>query len=498
MSLNVLVAGAGPAGLTLAAELARFGVSVRVIEKAPSRPVQSRALFLWSRTLELLDRAGCARAFLAEGHKVDTVNIVAENKVIGRVDFSAVHCPHPYALMLPQARTEAILGSHLNSLGVTVEHGVKLGFFLDRGDSVKAVLLHSAGKREEINANWLVGCDGAHSTVRADLGLTLKRHASGSDWALADVRLSGLAYPPSEVVSFWHEDGFLAIFPMGGGRYRVIADIGPAKAAQPDEPTLLQIQTLIDRRGPARVFASDPTWFSGFRVQEQNVARYRTGRIFVAGDAAHLHNPAGAQGMNMGMQDAFDLAWKLALACKGHCNEPVLLDSYDAERRPVADRVIANVSRLTAISLMTNQAARTARNLMGGFLLGLEPARQAAADQMTELSLIYKNSPMIGPSDGSFPVAVPGERMPPVAGEIPVGAGPKPLFALFAEPSAQTSRLIQDFPGLLEPVERKPPEKSCMWLVRPDGYVAVAGLDADYRSFRDYLDRIATPRRLAA
>jgi 2-polyprenyl-6-methoxyphenol hydroxylase-like FAD-dependent oxidoreductase len=497
MSLDVLVAGAGPAGLTLAAELARFGLKVRVIEKLRARPKQSRALFLWSRTLELLDRAGCTGAFLAEGHKVNAVDIVAENKPIGRVDFSAVHSPHPYALMLPQARTEALLESHLNSLGVQVEYGVKLGFFLDRGDGVKAVLLHAQG-REEIEASWLVGCDGAHSTVRADLGLTFKRHAPRNDWALADVSLAGLDHPPSEVLSFWHEDGFLAIFPMGGGRYRIIADTGPAKAAQPVEPTLLQIQHLLDRRGPARLVASDPTWLSGFRVQEQNAVRYHAGRIFIAGDAAHLHNPAGAQGMNMGMHDAFDLAWKLALATNRLCNEPLLLDSYDAERRPLADRVISNVSRLTKISLMTNQAARAARNLMGGFLLGLEPARQAAADQMTELSLAYKNSPMIGPSDGSFPVAIPGERMPPIAGQTPVGSGSRPVFALFAEPSPQTARLIRDFPSLLEPVERMPPATACMWLVRPDGYVAATGLDADYRLFRDYLGRIATPRRLAA
>jgi hypothetical protein len=243
-------------------------------------------------------------------------------------------------------------------------------------------------------------------------------------------------------------------------------------------------------RAPGELIVSAPVWLCGFRVQERNADAYRAGRVFLAGDAAHLHNPAGAQGMNMGMHDAVDLAWKLALVEQGAAGADALLASYDQERRGVADKVISNVSRLTTVSVMKHPAAQMARNLLGGFLLGLGPARKAVADTMTELSLAYRNSPMIGPGDGSFPIAVPGERMPPVAGQLPVGAGPAPRFALFAEHSDETAQLLRQFPDLLEPTERTPPTPGCMWLVRPDGYVAAVGLNADIRILRRYLERL--------
>jgi 2-polyprenyl-6-methoxyphenol hydroxylase-like FAD-dependent oxidoreductase len=499
MKTSVLIVGAGPAGLTAAIELRRYGVPVRIIDAAERRQPHSKALCLWSRTLELLDRAGCSAALVAAGHQVDAVAIVTDNKTIGRVDFSAVDSPHPYALMLPQAETEALLEAHLNERGVRVERGVRLALFHDDGIRVETELLHADGGRESLDAGGLVGCDGADSTVREGLGLTFQSHASVNDWVLADLHISGLAVPAAAALAaYWHEDGFLAIFPVGFGRYRVIADIGPSVNAAPATPTLTQIQTLLDRRGPGGLAVSNPVWLSGFRIQERNARQYRVGRVLIAGDAAHLHNPAGAQGMNMGMHDAVDLAWKLALIHDGTGDAEALLRSYDAERRPVADRVIANVGRLTAISMIRNAAAQTARNLLGGFLLGLAPARRLAAGQMTELSLAYRNSPMIGPDDGSFPIAVPGERLPPVPGQIPVGAGPRPLFALFAAPTEATTQFLRDFGDIMEPAERPALATSCMWLVRPDGYVAAVGLEGDIRVFYKYFETFSVGGKRAA
>ncbi len=490
MGADVLVVGAGPAGLTAAAELARYGVAVRIIEKNRQRGAHSRALFLWSRTLELLDRAGIGGPFVAAGHQVRAANIIAEQKLIGRIDFSNIASPHPYALMLPQAQTEALLEAHLNSFGVQVERGAKLDFFLDDGGTVKSVIVCAGGKRETLETRWLIGCDGARSTVRDELEFSDQTQTGSHDWVLADVALSGFDAPADELFSYWHEDGFLAIFPIAQGKYRIIADTGTSESAHPAEPSLLAVQNLLDERGPARLVASEPIWLAGFRVRERNVGQYRRGGVFLAGDAAHLHNPAGAQGMNMGMHDAFDLAWKMALARTGACDGEALLESYDAERRPVADHVIGNVHRLTALSTMKNAAAQRARNLLGGFLLGLAPARRAAAAEASEIALAYRNSPMIGPDDGSFPIATPGERMPPVKGQVPVGAGERPRFALFAEANEATTRFLQDFAELLEPELRPAPAASCMWLVRPDGYVAAVGLTGDIRGFYRYFEKL--------
>jgi 2-polyprenyl-6-methoxyphenol hydroxylase-like FAD-dependent oxidoreductase len=447
-------------------------------------------MFLWSRTLELLDRADASAPFIAAGHKVSAARICAGEKAIGRVDFSAIDSPHPYALMLPQAETERLLEAHLNRFGLQVERGVKLDFLLDMGHEVKALLHHADGAREEFYASWVLGCDGARSTVRDEVTISYRTQPSQTDWILADVAIEGLNIPDNELAAYWHEDGFLAIFPTAPGRYRVIADAGRGEGIHPLEPTLGHVQAIVRDRAPGHLIVSAPVWLSGFRVQERNADQYRSGRVFLVGDAAHLHNPAGAQGMNMGMHDAVDLAWKLALVERGAAGADTLLASYDQERRGVADKVIANVSRLTAVSVMKHPAAQMARNLLGGFLLGLGPARKAVADTMTELSLTYKNSPMIGAGDGAFPIAVPGERMPPVAGQVPVGAGDTPRFALFAQPSADTAQLLRQYPELLEQTERAPPAPGCMWLVRPDGYVAAVGLSADIRIVRRYLERL--------
>jgi len=389
MTPQVLIVGAGPVGLTMAAELARYGVAVRIVDKAARRTDKSKALVLWSRTLELLDRAGCAGAFVAVGLKAEAVNIIAENKVVGRIGFAGVDSAYPYALMLAQSETERLLEAHLGSLGISVERQVEVVGFTDSGAGVMTTLQHPDGRREALEAAWLVGCDGAHSTVRHTLGLAFQGDTLKSDWLLADIHLAGMRLPATELAMYWHEDGVPAMFPVSAGRYRVIADIGGSEGAHPADPTLDQIQAVVDRRGPDGLVVSDPVWLSAFRINERKVAEYRSGRVFVAGDAAHVHSPAGGQGMNTGMQDAFNLAWKLALVCRGACSADKLLDSYSIERSAVGAHVLAAAGRLTSVAVMKNHTAQMVRNLLGGFLLGLGPVRRAVVDQMMEVSVGY-------------------------------------------------------------------------------------------------------------
>lgn len=486
MNDQILVVGAGPVGLTMAAELARYGVPVRIVDKAAQRTDKSKALVIWSRTLELLDRAGCSGAFVAAGHKVEAANIIAGSKTIGHPTFDQVKSPYPYALMLPQSETERLLEEHLAGLGVNVERQVELVGFSETGSAITATLRHPDGREETFETPWLIGCDGAHSTVRHTLGLSFLGDTLESDWMLADVHLAGLHLPMSEMALYWHEDGLLALFPISTGRYRIVADTGRSHGTHPAEPTLDQVQAVLDRRGPGGLAVSDPVWLSGFRINERKVADYRAGHAFVAGDAAHVHSPAGGQGMNTGMQDAVNLAWKLALVCRGLCAQERLLDSYSTERSAVGAQVLADSGRLTKVGLIRNPTAQAVRNLVAGFLFGLSPVRRTMAETLTEVSIGYPDSPLNGPGARSLGTPSPGERVPPVLGQVPVGAGRDPRFALFAPPG-QASELLRDYPDLLEPTVRTPLHEGGIWLVRPDGYVACVARDKDVGVVANYL-----------
>ena len=265
--MPVLIIGAGPVGMTLACELARYGVAVRIIDKAAQRTDKSKALVLWSRTLELLDRGGGAAPFVEAGFRAEAVNIVAGDKVIGRVNMTAVQSPYPYGLMLPQSDTERLLEERLGLLGVSVEREVELITFNSTTVGVEATLRHEDGVEEPVSAEWLVGCDGAHSTVRHCLGAAFTGETMDSDWMLADVHMRGYPYPDNEVSVHWHRDGVFVIFPISPGRYRVIADMPASGAVHPPAPTLQQAQAVIARRGPPGLVAFDPIWLAGFQDQ---------------------------------------------------------------------------------------------------------------------------------------------------------------------------------------------------------------------------------------
>ena len=487
MDAQVLVVGAGPVGLTMAIELARYGVAVRIIDKAAQRTDKSKALVVWSRTLELLDRAGCSAAFVAAGNRVNAANIIAGSRTVGHIGFDGVNSPFAYALMLPQSETERLLEAHLAELGVTVERQVELAGFTATATGITATLRGPEAREETLETPWLIGCDGAHSTIRNTLGLSFPGDTMPSDWILADIHASGLGFPTSEMAAFWHQDGVLAIFPITPGRYRVVADRGPSQGAHPAEPALAEVQAVVDRRGPGGVTLSDPVWLSGFRINERKVEDYRSGRVFVAGDAAHVHSPAGGQGMNTGMQDAINLAWKLALVCQGTCSAAKLLDSYSVERSTIGAQVLAESGRLTAVGLWKNHTAQVARDLLAGVLFGLAPLRRTVAETMTEVSIGYSNSPLNGPSAHGLGGPSPGERAPPVAGQVPVGSGNRPRFALFAAPDDAVSGVLRDHAGLLEPTIRPPFSDGGVWLVRPDGYSACAARDKDIGPIADYL-----------
>jgi hypothetical protein len=251
------------------------------------------------------------------------------------------------------------------------------------------------------------------------------------------------------------------------------------------------VQAILDKRFPGGVRATNPIWLSSFRINERKVADYRAGRVFLAGDAAHIHSPAGGQGMNTGMQDACNLAWKLALVVHGIGSDS-LLDSYSAERSPIAEEVLKATGRVTSMATLRGNIAQFLRNHAAALVLGFPLVRRLAADAAAEISIGYPHSPLNAP--GGYRDPSPGDRAPIRATEPPVGAGNTPHFALFAEPDGMPSNFPGRYADLLEPNLRKPYHPGGMWLIRPDGYTALSARAGEWKAVTAYLDRIERAR----
>ena len=482
----ILIVGAGPVGLTMAAELVRYGIPVRLIDRSAQPTQTSKALVLWSRTLELFDRMGCTQAFLDAGLAVHGASIRSGSSVLGRASFDGISSPYNFALMIPQRDTERLLHEHLVSVGGTVEREVELTGFTQDANGVRATLRHKDGREETVETPWLIGCDGAHSTVRHGLGLTFDGSAEGGDWILADVRLEGDGKPPSdEIAPFLHDDGPFVVFPIPGDRARIIAAVGKGDPARPrPETTLEDVQQLIDRRAGGGFRALDPVWLANFRINERKVAEYRHGRVFLAGDAAHIHSPAGGQGMNTGMQDAFNLAWKLALVARGEANAK-LLGSYSSERSKVGDMVLRNASLMTDMGTLANPAALAVRNLVLRLMLGLHAVQDRMATTMSETEIGYAGGPL---SKGRHA----GRRLDPeqYAG-APPGTGSLPRWVLYTEDPERGAAMVKRFAALLEPASRAPAHPGELLIVRPDAYIGLSAGQDHWDMAERYLETLA-------
>lgn len=492
---DVLIVGAGPVGLTMAAECARYGLSVRIIDRASHATETSKALVVWSRTLELMDRMGCTEAFLAAGIRGHAASFRSGGRVLGHARFDDVDSPYNFALMLPQRDTERLLAEHLRGFDVTVEREVELATFRDTGEQVEAHLRSPGREIETAGVAWLIGCDGAHSAVRHGLHMAFRGQPQGDDWVLGDVRLSGPGAPPGdETVLYLHRDGILGIFPMPGDRARIIATLGrsdPARARP--TPTLDDFQALIDHRTGGGFRAEDPVWLSNFHVNERKVASYSRGRVFLAGDAAHIHSPAGGQGMNTGMQDAINLAWKLAMVTRGIA-APALLDSYSPERSEVGDMVLRNASRLTDMATLAHPAAQVARNLALRFALGLHAVQDRLVTTMAETDIAYGGSALsVGIGRDAHGLAAGARLDPALYGGTPPGSGETPRFVLFHPDPKAATEWMAPYVALVEAAPRNSPLADRMLIVRPDGYIGLSATASDRQAAESYLARLAPP-----
>ena len=374
----VLIVGAGPTGLVLALWLTRSGVSVRIIDAAAEPGTTSRALGVQARTLELYRQLGIAQEVVDAGNIVQAVNLWSGDSLRARIQFgnlSVGMSPFPYLLIYPQDEHEELLIRHLDALGVHVERNTKLAGFVQDADGVRATLTLPDGSESECDASYIAGCDGAHSKVRETLGIGFPGGTYAELFYVANVDASGPFDTREPYVSIDGAD-FVAIFPLRAeGRVRLIGRVREAPGDDPHAVTFADVS--MNAIGRMHLVISKVNWFSTYKVHHRVVNSFRTGRAFLLGDAAHIHSPVGGQGMNTGIGDAINLAWKLAAVLKGEAAAP-LLDSYEPERIGFARRLVATTDR--AFTFVTNQTrvVSAVRVLLAAIILPFVVRTQAA------------------------------------------------------------------------------------------------------------------------
>src|SRR3954451_21496124 len=413
---DVLVVGAGATGLTLAAQLLARGIRTRIIDKDPGTPRLSRAIGIAARTLESLDAMGIVDRFLDEGHQTRGVSVYRGSRRLFGIDMAYSGSAYRFQLHLPQQRTEALLRERVAELGGAVEQGVELVSFADDGGEVIATVSAGPGRIDEISTRFLLGCDGAHSRVRHLLDVPFLGQPYPWDWVFADAQLdwSGRS---DEVHLFAPPDGLpLACVPITPHLWRLSLPTPGDRGGAP--PTLEEIQALVDERGPGGLAVSDPETLTSLRCQIRSTSTYRRGRVLLAGDAVHIHSPAGGQGMNTGMLDATNLAWKLALVVQGRTAD-TLLDTYGQERGPVAAEVLRFSQSLVRFATAPRSLRRSVRDAaLPAFRL--PPLQRRLARRMSQTAVGYPNSPLTRPGRGAG-LPSPGKRLPDVPINTPDG-----------------------------------------------------------------------------
>ncbi|MGH8775013.1 MAG: FAD-dependent monooxygenase [Jiangellaceae bacterium] len=525
--VDVLVVGAGPTGLALAAQLQAYGARFRIVDRQSDRVHESRAMAVQPRTLEVLAGLGATDELVARGNRAVRLQMHFGARIvpIQLFDISIDDTAYPYLLFISQAETERILGDRLTRLGADIERGTELIRLRQSDGVVTCHLRHRDGPDETVHARYVVGCDGAHSTVRQQAGIAFEGAAYPQTFVLADVEADGIEAGAAHV--FMSPRGMLFFFPLGEpAPWRILAMRPRTDATTVERPvTLDEVQALSNAYTARSVRVHDPVWMTNFRLHNRGAAHYRSGRVFLAGDAAHIHSPAGAQGMNTGIQDAVNLGWKLSLVVAG-TGVPALLDSYETERAPVGHRVLRFTDRAFTIATSPNPVVRLARAELAPRLVPLalrfSRGRGYGFRTVSQLAIRYRGSPLS--AEGSNPPRRgprAGDRLPdaPVRRNGEPGTVHRALAApcfhlLLCGPSqawrtpavtelterimgvVAVQRLSRDpSPGALhddtgEALSRLGLTGSheAHYLIRPDGHIAFRA-GSDLAGLRAYLDR---------
>jgi 2-polyprenyl-6-methoxyphenol hydroxylase-like FAD-dependent oxidoreductase len=524
----VLISGAGPTGITAALELRRFGIPVRIIEAQDGPSKTSRAIGVQARTLEELELRGLADEFVRLGNRAGGGIIYGGGRQLLRVDFTRIESRYNFLLLLSEADTERILREALAKEGTRIEFGMKMSAFAQNADGVTATLEHKDGRLEEVSAAYLISAEGAHSTIRSSLNLEFKGKTLDEHYALADLHVDG-GLSVSDLHIFSSEHGFMGLFPLGGSHFRLIASNPPGNLSDGQDPTLEQLQAIYDQRShiPARL--RQLGWSSWFHINSRMVEKLKVGRIFLGGDAAHIHSPAAGQGMNTGIQDMMNLAWKLALVLKGQASSE-LLDTYQQDRLPVMRSILSRTEGLTEIVGAESPLVRGIFNHLVPWIGGLNFVEENATASISQIALNYRDSPLSTDHAAGGTLRA-GDRVPELRvravrtereigiglrreGGVRTGSEESRLFDLLdpsrftlllvnikdgASLQAQLARVLEPLRQLISVVQIQPPggefqkhfresfgSRSLLVLIRPDAYVGYRGNEYSLTKLAEY------------
>jgi 2-polyprenyl-6-methoxyphenol hydroxylase-like FAD-dependent oxidoreductase len=427
--LDALIVGAGPTGLVLATQLQSFGTRFRIIDRLRDRTRESRALAVQARTLELLQMLGLGERLVARGNTSTRLKLHLEGRAVVAVtlgDIGAVDTRFPFILFVSQAETEDVLNEYLRASGVLIERGTELVSFEREDDGLECLLQRDDGRQERLHTRFVVGCDGAHSAVRKGSGIAFEGGSYPQDFVLGDVEADG-PLESNAINSFAGGGGVAIFFPLGRPTtWRVVAmaadkptEAEPGRTSSPgivDGLQLSELQDLVDPPTAGAIRVRDPAWLTRFHLHHRQIASYRRGNVFLAGDAAHIHSPVGAQGMNTGIQDAWNLGWKLGLVARGLAHSR-LLDTYNAERWPVGqfllrytDRLFSTFTRVMSGRRLATWARRVVVPHVIPYVLESHRLRRTAFSFVSELGIQYRQSPAAAEGE-------PGLRKGPRAGD---------------------------------------------------------------------------------
>jgi len=502
---EVLIAGAGPTGLVLALWLKRQGIGVRIIDRSAAPGSTSRALAVQARTLELYRQLDLTHEVLERGHKVPAVNLWSRGERAARVAFGSIGeelTPYPFLEIYPQDEHERLLIERLQQLGVAVERRTELTAFTDIGDGVRARLRTAEGQEEICETRFLAGCDGARSRVREALATGFPGGTYRQVFYVADIEGAG-APVDGELHIDLDEADFLGVFPLAGaGRARLIGTVQDGRAENPES---LRFEDVSQRA--IRHLGLDITkvnWFSTYHVHHRVTDHFSRGRVFLLGDAAHIHSPVGGQGMNTGIGDAINLAWKLAAVLAGHADES-LLATYESERIGFAQRLVATTDRVFTLVTAPGRVADLLRTRLAPVLLAralsLESVREYLFRTVSQIMVNYRGSAL---SAGAAGDVHGGDRLPWVAQVA--GDNYASLAAItwqvhvygraserLREACAKHALPLESFPWSAAHAAAGL-ERDALYLLRPDSYVALADGAADPGALARYFRERALRR----
>jgi len=496
MRTDVLIVGAGPTGLVLALWLTKLGVKVHIVDKTSGPGTTSRAVAVQARTLELYNQLDLTDAVLANGHKVPAVNLWVKGEQAAHVQFETVGSdltPYPFLNIFPQDEHERLLIDRLEKHGVTVARSTELLGFEDHGERVTARLREPDGTETTWEARYIAGCDGARSIVRETLGTGFPGGTYRQVFYVADVEATGPAFN-GELHIDLDEADFLGVFPLvGDGHARLIGTVRDERAEHPES---LKFEDVSNRAiEHLKVNVKTVQWFSTYRVHHRVTEHFRSGRAFLLGDAAHIHSPAGGQGMNTGIGDAINLAWKLAAVLAGRAPD-ALLDTYEAERIGFARRLVATTDRVFTFATADGPIANLVRTRIAPTLIPMlthfDASREFIFRTVSQIMLNYRGGPL---SVGSAGHVQGGDRLPWLGGDSDNFASLSDMrwqVHVYGTASQALTDWCMEHDLPLHVFEWRPAFESAgfaqnaLYLLRPDSYVAFADTSGTPESLEQY------------